>query len=103
MHKDVYKTDGGYTASDCEKEGSPGDKESMPGGMASFASKDGYHDTSAQDSFAAAHGRPQVSGFPEGATPTGEVTTTNPTAAEGAGVNPTPYPHAGPPARTTSV
>ncbi len=83
-----------------EAAGAVGEKEPMPGPVGSLASDDGNHDQAAQSAFAAAHGRPGITSYPDNLS--GEIESDDPTKGEGSTAM-IDYPHAGPPERTTSV
>lgn len=93
---------GGFEASSIESEGEPGKTLlDAAGYIGSMASEDGQGNMAAMASNASDHGRPTVSDYPEGITPS--IDTSNPNGGGEASAKIAEFPHKGAPERTTSV
>jgi len=84
-----YPHQGGFTAAECESDGSPGEKMSTPGSLASMSGEDGNHDIGPIAAHAAAHGFPAVKKDPDNIS--GSIETDEPTKGEGSTPGPVNY------------
>ncbi len=99
--QEYWPGQGGFDGSGIEGEGAAGNKGEAGSPLGSMASDEGQWNTAAQAANAAAHGRPAVTADPDvtqvpAVGPHGGIDGPDPSSL-------TSFPHAGPPARTTSV